>query len=92
MSKQQVDNSGENKPSIFTKETLGVVLVLFATLCLVCLITREKVFYVPGQYVNAFLLGTFGYFAYAVNIYVFLLGVKLITDKNIPLGRKYKLT
>lgn len=91
MSKQQVDNSGENKPSIFTKETLGVVLVLFATLCLVCLITREKVFYVPGQYVNAFLLGTFGYFAYAVNIYVFLLGVKLITDKNIPLGRKYKL-
>ena len=30
----------ESKNSIvFTKETLGVVLVLFSTLCLICLIT-----------------------------------------------------
>ncbi len=78
----------EQKTSVFTKETLGVVIVLFATLCLVCLITREKVFFTPGQYVNAFLLGTFGYFAYGVIAYAIILGVELITDKRIPLSVK----
>ena len=75
---------------IFTRETLGVVLILFATLCLVCLITRDAVFSVPGKYVNAFLFGCFGYFAYAVDIFVILLGVLLVFDKKTGISAKRK--
>ncbi len=78
------------KSSVFTRETLGVVLVLFATLCLVCLISREAVFYTPGQVVNAFLGGLFGYFSYFVVIGLMLKGVELVTDKKIPLKAKTK--
>ena len=50
----------KQKSLIFTKETTGVIVMLFSTLCLVCLITRETVFSAIGQYVNAFLFGCFG--------------------------------
>ena len=52
----------ENKSLVFTRETLGVVLILFATLMLVCLITRDAIFSVVGQAVNSFLFGCFGFF------------------------------
>lgn len=87
MSNKDINKNSE-KNNIFTKETLGVVTVLFATLCLVCLITREKVFFTPGQFVNAFLFGSFGYFAYGVVIYAFVVGVRLITGKKFPLSKK----
>ncbi len=85
--KEDKDN---NNQSIFTKETLGVVLVLFATLCLVCLITRGAVFSAPGKFVNAFLFGCFGIFAYAVVFFVVIIGVLLITDKKTGLSTKRK--
>ncbi len=85
------DNGEKDKaPSIFTKETLGVVLILFATLCLVCLITRETVFSVPGQYVNYFLFGCFGWFAYAVIAFVAVMGVELLTGKKTSISTKKK--
>ena len=80
----------KQKSLIFTKETFGVVLILFSTLSLVCLITRESVFSDLGQYVNAFLLGCFGYFAYAVCFYLFLLGILLVSGKKINLSKKRK--
>ena len=83
-------DKGKNTSSIFTKETLGVVFVLFATLLMVCLITRETVFSLPGQYVNAFLLGCFGYFAYAVVISLFVLGVCMIVGKKTMFYGKRK--
>ena len=89
--REETNNKKSQKSNIFTKETLGVVLVLFATLCMVCLITREKVFFTPGRYVNAFLLGLFGYFAYAVIMGLFILGVTFITGKKIPISTKYKV-
>ena len=75
---------------MFTKETLGVVLVLFTTLCLVCLITRDQVFSAPGQYVSAFLFGAFGYFAYAVAAWGEITGIFLITDKRTGFSAKRK--
>lgn len=89
--REETNNKKSQKSNIFTKETLGVVLVLFATLCMVCLITREKVFFMPGRYVNAFLLGLFGYFAYAVITCLFILGVTFITGKKIPISAKNKV-
>lgn len=84
----------ENKNLVFTRETFGVVLVLFATLCLVCLITRENVFAGIGLAVNSFLLGCFGFFAYAVIIAFAVLGVMLIcgTSSGISFKRKALIT
>lgn len=81
----------KDKQTVFTRETLGVALVLFCTLCLICLITREKVFSVPGQYINAFLLGVAGYFSYLAAVFGIVEGVLLITDKKTGLSVKYKL-
>lgn len=83
------DNKKINQ-TLFTRETLGVALVLFCTICLICLITREKVFSVPGQYINAFLLGTAGYFSYLFTAWGIVEGVLLITDKKTGLTAKYK--
>lgn len=87
------DKKTENKikKTVFTPETLGVVLCLFATLCLICLITRDAVFSYPGQCVNAFLFGCFGVFAYAVIALAVIIGVMLITGKKIGLSVKLKV-
>lgn len=76
------DTNKAEKTSVFTKETLGVVLILFSTLCLVCLISREKVFSYPGQVINAFFLGCFGYFAYLLCGWLIYLGIILLFDKK----------
>ncbi len=80
----------ENKNLVFTRETLGVVLILFATLMLVCLITREKIFSIVGQSVNAFLFGLFGFFAYAVLIFAIAIGVCLVSGKPLSMPKKRK--
>ena len=80
----------EEKQPIFTPETFGVVLCLFATLCAVCLITREKVFSLPGQSINAFLFGCFGMFAYAVCLFAMIIGVCLITGKKTGINARQK--
>ncbi len=79
-----------DKQSIFTRETLGVVLILFSTLLTVCLITREKVFYSVGKAVNAFLFGCFGYFAFAVMAYLFIKGIMLVALKKSKFNLKFK--
>ena len=76
------NNDNKKEQLIFTKETLGVVLILFATLSLVCLITNDKVFSVPGAYVRAFLLGVFGYFSFALEAGLIALGVYLVVGKK----------
>ena len=65
-----------------------MVLMLFSALSMVCLITRGTVFSLPGEYVNSFLFGCFGYFAYAVVLGVFLFGLKLTFDVAIPMKTK----
>lgn len=79
------------KVNLLTKETLGVVLVLFSTICLVCLISRDLVFYTPGKLVNAFLGGVFGYSAYLVTIGLIIYGVTLITGNKLPVAKKTKI-
>lgn len=81
----------EEKQSVFTKETLGVILILFSALSLVCIISRDKVFGTPGTWINWFFFGTFGYLSYLVAICFATLGVCLVVGKKIPLDFKYKL-
>ena len=80
----------EKDQTIFTKETFGVVLILFATLCLICLITGDTLFSAPGALVSSFLYGCFGFFAYAVIIWAQSIGVLLLADKKINLTAKRK--
>lgn len=84
------DKKQNQENLVFTKETFGVVLILFATLCLVCLITRETVFAGIGLAINSFLFGCFGFFAYAVIIALIGLGVILISGKTINMSLKRK--
>ncbi|MBQ8196914.1 MAG: DNA translocase FtsK [Clostridia bacterium] len=81
----------KEKSQIFTAETLGVVICLFATLCLVCLITGNALFADIGRAVQVFLLGVFGVFAYAVLLYLLVLGVCLITGKKTGTNLKQKI-
>jgi len=67
---------------ILTKETFGMVFVLFATLAMVCLITRDIIFSDIGLYINSFLFGTFGYLAFVLDLMLIVLGVKLVNDKK----------
>ncbi len=80
-----------NKSSVFTTETFGVVLILFSALCLVCLITRDAVFSLPGLYVNSFLLGLFGYFAYPVFLWLITMGALIVAGKKTGLSKKRKI-
>lgn len=84
------DNNKKQQSTVFTKQTLGVVLVLFATVCLVCLITRDSIFYTPGKWINSFLFGCFGYFAYAVDIFTIYVGVMLVLSKKSSISAKVK--
>ncbi len=80
----------KSKNNIFTTETLGVVLILFSALCLVCLITYDKVFSRPGELVANLLAGAFGYFAVAVCIFAFIEGFLLLLGKKFNITKKKK--
>lgn len=80
----------DNTQSVFTKETFGVILVLFSTLTMVCLISHDAIFYDIGKYISAFLCGCFGFCAFAVNAWVFLIGVRLIVGKGLKISFKVK--
>lgn len=90
MNGQRKNDRTDKKQTVFTKETFGVVTVLFSTLCLICLITGDKVFSVPGKAVAAFLAGMFGWFSYAVTVFLIAVGVVLITGKKPELTAKRK--
>ena len=66
-----------------TRETFGMVLVLFSFLSMLCLITDDMIFGKPGYYVNAFLLGVFGYCSYALVASLIVVGVLLVWEKKI---------
>lgn len=72
---------------VFTKETSGVVLTLFSTLSVVCLISRDKIFSVPGQILNSFLFGCFGYFAYLVFGALAFVGVLMLIGKKLKIRK-----
>ncbi len=84
------DNNKKQQSTVFTKQTLGVVLVLFATVCMICLITRDTVFYTPGKWINSFLFGCFGYFAYAVDLFTIYMGAMMVLSKKTSISAKVK--
>jgi len=77
--------------SIFTKETFGMLTVLFSVLCFICLLTRDSVFSTLGLYVNYFFFGTFGYFAFVECILCAIFGVMMVMGKNLNFSKKVTL-
>lgn len=82
------ENNQREKDRIFTRETAGIILVLFAAIALVVLITRDVVFGSVGFAISAFLLGTFGYCSYAVLAALVYAGIVLITGKKPSVSGK----
>lgn len=73
----------------FAKEIIGMGILLFSILSLLCLITGDIIFYTVGSYVRGFFLGLFGYYAFVVIGLVILLGLRLLLDRSIiPAGAK----
>ena len=82
------ENNGKNKEGIFTRETAGIVLVLFAVLALVVLLTRDIIFGKVGFAISSFLLGSFGYCSVALLASLVYAGIVLITGKKISANGK----
>ena len=82
------ENKKKDKDRILTRETVGFVLVLFAAIALVILISRSVIFGSVGAAISNFLLGTFGYCSYAVLAALVYGGVVLISGKKIAAKRK----
>ena len=78
----------KNKERLLTRETVGFVLVLFALLSLVILITRSLIFGDVGFAISSFLLGVFGYCSYAVLAALVYAGIVLVTGKKISASGK----
>ncbi len=68
-----------------TKKIVGIVLIALSCLAFFFLLTNLVGF------MQNFLLGTFGYFAYPLFILLFLLGVGLLNNKKYKLSKKYAI-
>lgn len=78
-----IKSKKSERASGFAKEIIGMGLMLFSVLSLLCLITGDVIFYTLGQYVQGFYLGLFGYFSFVVLALTVLLGFRLLTDKSL---------
>ncbi len=67
------------------KKIAGIVLIALSCLAFFFLLTNLVGF------MQDFLLGTFGYFAYILFILLFLLGVGLLNNKKYKLAKKYAI-
>ena len=79
-----VNNKNQNgrHSYIFTRETLGMTVLLFCGLMLLMLLTYNAVFSGLGVAVCTFMYGTFGYGSYLVLAALACLGVWLVFEKR----------
>ncbi len=85
------DKKEKRDSDVFSGETFGMVLILFSTLALVCLFTRDMVFSAVGRVVNGFLFGVFGWFAFPLFFWMIVMGVYLVCGKTLPISGKSRL-
>ncbi len=67
----------------FAKEIIGMGLMLFSVLSLLCLITGDVIFYTVGRYVQGFFFGLFGYYSFIVLGLAVLLGLRLLIGRSV---------
>ena len=91
MSLKKQQNSGKIS-YIFTRETMGMTLLLFSAIVFLMLLTREKVFAGLGTEICTFMYGTFGYGAIPVTVYLAYFGVRLTFGKSVKIKMSCFLT
>ncbi|MDE5943215.1 MAG: hypothetical protein K2H30_03295, partial [Clostridia bacterium] len=84
-------NKNSKTSFIFTKETLGMTLMLFSAIVLLMLLTGKAVFAGVGSAVCTFMYGTFGYGSYLVIGLLAYLGEVLVFEKKIKIPFKVAL-
>ncbi|MGN1053285.1 MAG: DNA translocase FtsK [Candidatus Scatosoma sp.] len=89
--KNTEEKKKNNESALVTKESLGAVGALFSALAFLILITRSLIFGGIGVAVNSFLLGVFGYGAYAFVPALFLASVSAFIGKKIIKNRSAAL-
>lgn len=82
------NNDRNNKSYIFTKETLGMTLMLFSAIVFLMLLTGRAVFAGVGAAICTFMYGTFGYGSYFVVALLAYLGEWLTFGKKIKISLK----
>ena len=82
------NNDKNNKSYIFTKETLGMTLMLFSAIVFIMLLTGRAVFAGIGAAICTFMYGTFGYGSYFVVALLAYLGEWLTFGRKINVSLK----
>lgn len=77
---------------IFTKETMGMTLMLFSAIVLIMLLTYDIVFYNIGTEICTFMYGTFGYGSLPLIFVLAYLGEWLVFGKKLKISRKKVIT
>lgn len=78
----------ENGSSNFlSKELWGMIITLFSLFIVFFLFTGGSIFYPFGLYVQTFMLGVFGFFAYPLFVFIFVMGIMLTIGKKISNAR-----
>lgn len=85
--KNKKSEQKENRPSVVTRETVGVTLGVFSVLVLLISFTGNLLFGEIGTAITSFLFGAFGFMTYFVFLALLYLGVVLVTGKNFIPGR-----
>ncbi len=84
-------NNNDKTTYVFTKETLGMTLLLFSVLVLLMLFTGSSVFAGLGKAVCTFMYGAFGYGSIIIAAIVAYAGQWLIFGKRIKISFKSAL-
>lgn len=85
MAEYKVHKKHKNGVNPNAKKIAGIVLITISCLAFFFLLTNLVGF------MQDFLLGTFGYFAYVLFILLFLLGVGFLNNKKYKLSKKYAI-
>lgn len=86
--KRDKDKKGAKTSYIFTRETLGMTLMLFSVILLLMLLTFRGVFAGIGAAICTFMYGTFGYGSLLVTALCAYLGEYLVFGKKIKISAK----
>ncbi len=85
------DKKKDRKSYIFTRETLGMTVMLFSVLVFIMLLTGGSVFAGLGSAVCTFMYGTFGYGSWLILFVLAYLGEWLTFEKKIKINVKRAL-
>ncbi len=91
MSKKEKKNSGKIS-YIFTRETLGMTLMLFSAIVLLMLCSGSTVFAGVGQAICTLLYGTFGFGSFFLVALLAYLGFWLVFEKSFHISLRKSLT